>query len=160
LPVVTTMPSSGPSSSPSSSSSSPYPPPHPPMILPEDYGDGRPTSGRAFLSSTPARDSTIEVHTLQHEYRLHVRLPGFNRDAIILATKRKHILHVVADRWDNGGGECLICLKLLTFSIADMHWILGFSFLSLDFNGPGNSTIRVLMSCPVSADPSHPMNKQ
>ncbi|KAF8813864.1 hypothetical protein BYT27DRAFT_7055683, partial [Phlegmacium glaucopus] len=83
-----------------------YPPPHSPIILPEDYGDdGQPTSGRAFLSSTPARDSTIEVHTLQHEYRLHVRLPGFNRDAIIIATKRKPILHVVADRWDNGGGH-------------------------------------------------------
>lgn len=95
------------------------------MILPEDYcDDGRPTSGRAFLSSIPARDSTIEVHTLQHEYRLHVRLPGFNRDSIILATKRKHILHVVADRWDNGGGKRLIYLKLLTFPIAvlaDMH---------------------------------------
>jgi len=103
LPVFTTMSSSP---SPSSSSSSSYPPPHAPMILPEDYGDdGQPTSGRAFLSSTPARDSTIEVQTLQHEYRLLVRLPGFNRDSIILATKRKHILHVVADRWDNDGGH-------------------------------------------------------
>ncbi|KAF8973050.1 hypothetical protein BDZ97DRAFT_1645013, partial [Flammula alnicola] len=58
-----------------------------------------------FLSSTPAPDSTIEVHSLQHEYQLHVRLPGFSWDGITLATKRRRILHVVADRWDNGGGH-------------------------------------------------------
>lgn len=97
-------------SSSSSSSSVSYPSPEPPIILPEDYQEnGRPTSsGRSFLSSEPARDSTIEVHTLQHEYQLHVRLPGFSWDGITLATKRKRILHVVADRWDHGGGERLI----------------------------------------------------
>ncbi|KAF9567951.1 hypothetical protein CPC08DRAFT_592172, partial [Agrocybe pediades] len=58
-----------------------------------------------FLSSEPARDSTIEVHTLPHEYQLHVRLPGFSWDGITLATKRRRILHVVADRWDHGGGH-------------------------------------------------------
>ncbi|CAA7261753.1 unnamed protein product [Cyclocybe aegerita] len=78
----------------------------PPVILPEDDEDtSRPSCSRAFLNSTPARDSTIEVHTLQHEYQLHVRLPGFTWDGITLATKRRRVLHVVADRWDNGGGH-------------------------------------------------------
>ncbi|KAF8160737.1 hypothetical protein B0H34DRAFT_697904 [Crassisporium funariophilum] len=101
------MSSSGTSSSSSSSSSLPYPGPEPPVILPENYNDdGRPSSSsRAFLSSTPATDSSIEVHTKQHEYQLLVRLPGFNFDSITLATKRKRILHVVADRWENGGGH-------------------------------------------------------
>ncbi|PPQ68027.1 hypothetical protein CVT25_014487 [Psilocybe cyanescens] len=95
-------------STPSSSTSSiSYPAPDPPVILPEDYTDnGRPTSSsRSFLSSTPAPGSTIEVHTLQHEYQLHVKLPGFSWDGITLATKRRRILHVVADRWDHGGGH-------------------------------------------------------
>ncbi|KIM45291.1 hypothetical protein M413DRAFT_441971 [Hebeloma cylindrosporum] len=101
------MPSPSIRSSSSSSSSVSYPAPEPPVILPEDYGeDGRPTSsGRPFLSNTPASDSTIEVHTLQHEYQLLVKLPGFSRDGITLATKRRRVLHVVADRWDNGGAH-------------------------------------------------------
>jgi len=39
------------------------------------------------------------------EYRLFARLPGFSREAITLATKRRRILHLVADKWDHGGGE-------------------------------------------------------
>ncbi|KDR75142.1 hypothetical protein GALMADRAFT_38480, partial [Galerina marginata CBS 339.88] len=58
-----------------------------------------------FLNSAPAVGSTIEVYTLQHEYQLHVNLPGFSWSGITLATKRRRILHVVADRWDNGGGH-------------------------------------------------------
>jgi len=44
------------------------------------------------------------VETLQHEYKLHVRLPGFTREGITLATKKRRILHVVANKWENGGG--------------------------------------------------------
>ncbi|KAF9478801.1 hypothetical protein BDN70DRAFT_765341, partial [Pholiota conissans] len=82
-----------------------YPGPEPPVILPDDSRPTSSTSSRIFLNNTPAPDSTIEVHTLQHEYQLHIRLPGFSWDGITLATKRKRILHVVADRWDNGGGH-------------------------------------------------------
>lgn len=101
-------PSSASGFSSSSSGSGLYPAPEPPVILPEDYTDnGRPTSSssRIFLNSTPAEDSTIEVHTMPHEYQIHIKLPGFTWDGITLATKRKKILHVVADRWDKTGGE-------------------------------------------------------
>ena len=47
------------------------------------------------------------MRTLGHEYQLLVKLPGFSWDGITLATKRKRVLHVVADRWDNVGGERL-----------------------------------------------------
>jgi len=59
-----------------------------------------------FLSHAPSpENSWIEVETLQHEYKIHVRLPGFTQDGITLATKRRRILHVVADKWENGGGH-------------------------------------------------------
>ncbi|KAJ6489492.1 hypothetical protein C8R47DRAFT_470555, partial [Mycena vitilis] len=59
-----------------------------------------------FLSHAPPPvDSWIEVETTQGEYRLIVRLPGFKRDGITLATKKRRILHVVADSWDAGGGH-------------------------------------------------------
>ncbi|THU94178.1 hypothetical protein K435DRAFT_668920 [Dendrothele bispora CBS 962.96] len=59
-----------------------------------------------FLSHLPPpADSWIEVETRATEYRLNVRLPGFKRDGITLATKRRRILHVVADSWENGGGH-------------------------------------------------------
>lgn len=96
------------SSSTASSESESYPSPEPPVILPEDCANGgRPSSSRAFLSTAPAQGSTIDVRTLGHEYQLLVKLPGFSWDGITLATKRKRVLHVVADRWDNVGGERL-----------------------------------------------------
>ncbi|KAF9059577.1 hypothetical protein BDP27DRAFT_1198416, partial [Rhodocollybia butyracea] len=53
-----------------------------------------------FLSHMPPpADSWIEVETTPGEYRLNIRLPGFKRDGITLATKRRRILHVVADSW-------------------------------------------------------------
>ncbi|KAH8814612.1 hypothetical protein DL96DRAFT_1411684, partial [Flagelloscypha sp. PMI_526] len=53
-----------------------------------------------FLSPLPAPNGTyLEVETRPAEYILHVRLPGFKRDAITLATKKRRILHVVADSW-------------------------------------------------------------
>ncbi|KAG6866370.1 hypothetical protein C0991_005291 [Blastosporella zonata] len=77
-----------------------YPAPDPPTIL-------APTVSPApFLSHLPPPpDSWIEVETSAHEYRLVVRLPGFRRDGITLATKRRRVLHVVADSWEGGGGH-------------------------------------------------------
>ncbi|KAJ7881403.1 hypothetical protein B0H13DRAFT_1630037 [Mycena leptocephala] len=58
-----------------------------------------------FLSHAPPPvDSWIEVETTQGEYRLIVRLPGFKRDGITLATKKRRILHVVADSWADSSG--------------------------------------------------------
>ena len=57
-----------------------------------------------FLSpNPPPADSYIEVETTPTLYTLHIRLPGFRRDAITLATKRRRILHVVADSWEEEG---------------------------------------------------------
>ncbi|KAH9485557.1 hypothetical protein JR316_0002467 [Psilocybe cubensis] len=104
-----------------------YPPPEPPVILPYDSADDSTsfsasnsssstapasTSSRSqppyvpFLShAPPPPDSWIQVETTMNEYRLNVRLPGFSREGITLATKRRRILHVVADSWENGGGH-------------------------------------------------------
>ena len=90
-----------------------YPPPDPPVILPiENSTIMSQSSYRSqapyfpFLSHAPSpENSWIEIETLQHEYKLHVRLPGFTQDGITLATKRRRILHVVADKWENGGGK-------------------------------------------------------
>ncbi|KAJ7873789.1 hypothetical protein B0H14DRAFT_2343973, partial [Mycena olivaceomarginata] len=57
-----------------------------------------------FLNHAPPPvDSWMEVETTQGEYRLIVRLPGFKRDGITLATKKRRILHLVADSWDDSG---------------------------------------------------------
>ncbi|KAJ3759076.1 hypothetical protein EV360DRAFT_42612 [Lentinula raphanica] len=53
-----------------------------------------------FLSHMPPpADSWIQVETKPSEYRLNIRLPGFKRDGITLSTKRRRILHIVADSW-------------------------------------------------------------
>ena len=93
-----------------------YSSPDPPVILPTENSTAMsPSSFRSqapyfpFLSHAPPPENTwIEVETLQNEYKLHVRLPGFTREGITLATKRRRILHVVADKWENGGGESFI----------------------------------------------------
>ncbi|KAF8731552.1 hypothetical protein AX14_004705 [Amanita brunnescens Koide BX004] len=117
----------GPRSSSVSTSSSYYlQPPEPPVVLPpEPYlseiddqstsefssqmgasGSNRQAPHVPFLSHGPApTESYIEVETTQREYRLHVKLPGFGRDAITLASKKRRILHIVADRWDGVGGH-------------------------------------------------------
>ncbi|KAJ7680698.1 hypothetical protein DFH06DRAFT_973825 [Mycena polygramma] len=109
-----------------------FPPPEPPVILPTAPVPGEPepeaaprarvpngngsggsggngrnrASYEPFLSHAPPPvDSWIEVETTQGEYRLIVRLPGFKRDGITLATKKRRILHVVADSWEEGGGH-------------------------------------------------------
>ena len=81
-----------------------YPAPDPPTIL-GPTNDAPNRAYEPFLShAPPPADSWIEVETTAGEYRLNVRLPGFRRDAITLATKKRRILHVVADCWENGGG--------------------------------------------------------
>ena len=90
-----------------------YPSPDPPVILPPE--NSIITSQSSFLSQAPyfpflshappPENSWIEVETLQHEYKLHVRLPGFTGEGITLATKKRRILHVVANKWENGGGK-------------------------------------------------------
>ncbi|KAF9529252.1 hypothetical protein CPB83DRAFT_737235, partial [Crepidotus variabilis] len=57
-----------------------------------------------FLSNAPAHGTSIDLHTLQHEYQIMAKLPGFSWDAITLATQKRRVLHIVADKWDNNGG--------------------------------------------------------
>lgn len=92
--------------------------PEAPIILPEEDYDGRPSSSRAFLSKTPAQGSSIEVQTHSNEYMIWVQLPGFSWDGITLATQKRRVLHIVADKWDNNGGEDYnpFCYRLLAFS--------------------------------------------
>ena len=93
-----------------------YPSPDPPVILPTENNTSQ--SYFPFLShAPPPENSWIEVETLQHEYKLHVRLPGFTRDGITLATKKRRILHVVANKWENGGGEWLHCFFDYKFTL-------------------------------------------
>ncbi|KIY48174.1 hypothetical protein FISHEDRAFT_8736, partial [Fistulina hepatica ATCC 64428] len=59
----------------------------------------------SFLGPNPAPpESYIEVETTPGEYRLNVSLPGFRRDGITLATKRRRILHILADSYSNEPG--------------------------------------------------------
>ena len=96
-----------------------HPPPEAPVILSNENSTIMSQSSFRsqapyfpFLSHAPSpENSWIEVETLQHEYKLHVRLPGFTRDGITLATKRRRILHVVADKWENGGGKWITLNK-------------------------------------------------
>ena len=107
----------------SSSSSYYMQPPEPPVVLPAEpenddesqsefssqmgtLANNRQAPHVPFLSHGPApTESYIEVETTPREYCLHVKLPGFGRDAITLASKKRRILHIVADRWDSVGGE-------------------------------------------------------
>ncbi|THH20415.1 hypothetical protein EW146_g956 [Bondarzewia mesenterica] len=86
------------------------PPPAPPTILappPATPGQMRNTAPHEpFLAhAPPPPDSWIAVETMPREYTLVVRLPGFARDGITLATRRRRILHLVADSWEPGGGH-------------------------------------------------------
>lgn len=84
----------------SASSLASYPAPDPPTVL------SAAASPAPFLShAPPPPDTSIEVETSASAYRLNVRLPAFKRDAITLATKKRRILHIVADRWESGGGQ-------------------------------------------------------
>ncbi|KAJ3820563.1 hypothetical protein EV361DRAFT_801079, partial [Lentinula raphanica] len=77
-------------------------PPEPPIILPPPSPPPNmgPPPYAPFLSHMPPpADSWIQVETKPSEYRLNIRLPGFKRDGITLSTKRRRILHIVADSW-------------------------------------------------------------
>ncbi|KAI0775798.1 hypothetical protein BD413DRAFT_652493 [Trametes elegans] len=93
------------------SSDRPLPPPAPPSVLtpppPPLSTDRGPTAPyEPFLAHAPApQDSYIAVDTKPTEYRLVVRLPGFKRDAITVSTRKRRILHIVADSWDPDGGH-------------------------------------------------------
>ncbi|KAI0949138.1 hypothetical protein AcW1_008833 [Taiwanofungus camphoratus] len=87
------------------------PPPAPPVVLtpppPPSNEERRPRAPHEpFLAhSPPPQDSYIAVETKPREYRLLVRLPGFRRDAITLSTRKRRILHIVADSWEPNGGH-------------------------------------------------------
>ncbi|KAI0335149.1 hypothetical protein GY45DRAFT_1343075 [Cubamyces sp. BRFM 1775] len=89
----------------------PIPPPAPPTVLtpppPPLSTDRGPTAPyEPFLAhAPPPQDSYIAVDTKPTEYRLIVRLPGFRRDAITVSTRKRRILHVVADSWEPNGGH-------------------------------------------------------
>lgn len=92
--------------------SSMYPAPEAPVILtPPTQAErcGEDANRRApydsFLCHSPPPDTWIAVETSPSEYRLVVRLPGFRRDGITIATRRRRILHVVADSWEPEGGH-------------------------------------------------------
>ncbi|KAI0745912.1 hypothetical protein C8Q76DRAFT_605407 [Earliella scabrosa] len=93
----------------SSVSDRPLPPPEPPTVLTppppplsQDRGPAAPYE--PFLAhAPPPQDSYIAVDTKPAEYRLLVRLPGFKRDAITVSTRKRRILHVVADSWEPNG---------------------------------------------------------
>ncbi|RPD57549.1 hypothetical protein L226DRAFT_301513 [Lentinus tigrinus ALCF2SS1-7] len=95
----------------SSISDRPLPPPAPPTVLtpppPPLSQDRGPTAPyEPFLAhAPPPQDSYIAVDTTPAEYRLLVRLPGFKRDAITVSTRKRRILHVVADSWEPNGGH-------------------------------------------------------
>lgn len=101
-----------PASSGPSFNSSMYPAPEAPVILtPPTQAErrGEDANRRApydsFLCHSPPPDTWIAVETSPSEYRLIVRLPGFRRDGITIATRRRRILHVVADSWEPEGGH-------------------------------------------------------
>jgi len=84
------------------------PGPEAPIIMPPQPAD-QGTQGRApfdsFLCHSPPPNTWIQVETSHSEYALLVRLPGFKRDGITIATRRRRILHVVADSWEPEGGH-------------------------------------------------------
>jgi len=88
-----------------------FPPPDPPTILApsptnERSGSRKPAAHEPFLpcqQSSP--DNTyIAVQVLTSEYTLLVHLPGFQQEAITLAMRKRRVLHIVADNWNDSGG--------------------------------------------------------
>ena len=89
--------------------------------LPNEQGAHGRAPYDSFLCHTPPANTWIAVETSQSEYVLLVRLPGFRRDGMLvrflsisdvslirplrtIATRRRRILHVVADSWEPEGG--------------------------------------------------------
>jgi len=87
------------------------PPPAPPQVLTpppppvSEEGQGQRPYEPFLAHALPSNDAWIAVETVQREYRLLVKLPGFRRDAITLSTRKRRILHVVADSWEPNGGH-------------------------------------------------------
>ncbi|KAI0085097.1 hypothetical protein BDY19DRAFT_897266 [Irpex rosettiformis] len=85
------------------------PPPVPPTILtppPPPAQDGSHYAPHEpFLAHASPRSTEIRVETSRRDYKLIVRLPGYRRDSITLSTRRRRILHIVADSWEPGGGH-------------------------------------------------------
>ncbi|KAH0827990.1 hypothetical protein J3R83DRAFT_3631 [Lanmaoa asiatica] len=83
-------------------------PPEAPVIMPplpnEQGAQGR-APYDSFLCHSPPANTWIAVETSELAYSLLVRLPGFRRDGITIATRRRRILHVVADSWEPEGGH-------------------------------------------------------
>jgi HSP20 family molecular chaperone IbpA len=111
------------STSPQSSSSnccphmSPSTPP-PPPTNPTSYYPHISSSNSCpyipFLSSSDAPpDCEIDIQAHSNLYYILVNLPGFSSQDITLATKRRRILHLVADKWGEGGGLLLFSRPFL-----------------------------------------------
>lgn len=86
------------------------PPPEPPTILtpPPDQDPARKLAPHEpFLprEQLPPKNTYMAVQTLPTEYTLVVRLPGFQRDSITLAMRKRRVLHIVADSWSDSGGH-------------------------------------------------------
>lgn len=56
-------------------------------------------------SSSGSMNPTMTVDTTPSAYILEAYLPGYQRDEITLSTRKKRILHVVADGFVSGGGH-------------------------------------------------------
>ena len=108
------------SSSPQNSSSNccphlpPSSPPPPPIPTSNPYphiSSSNSCPYIPFLSSSDAPpDCNIDIQAHSNLYFILVNLPGFSSQDITLATKRRRILHLVADKWGEGGGLYLFFL--------------------------------------------------
>ena len=66
----------------------------------------RPTTEPTPMTSSSAIGGpTMTVDTTPSAYILEATLPGYQRDEITLSTRKKRILHVVADGFVSGGGK-------------------------------------------------------
>lgn len=102
-----------------STASSSLPPPTPPTIhspppsslhpdLNTKYSDNeeRKRAPYAFLNQAPPpNDAHLVTEMGDNEYRLIAKLPGFERDCIMVSTRKKRTLHIAADSWAPGGGH-------------------------------------------------------
>lgn len=96
------------------SPSSPPPPPNPTTNSYPHISSSNSCPYIPFLSSSDAPpDCDIDIQAHSNLYYILVNLPGFSSQDITLATKRRRILHLVADKWGEGGGLHLFSRLLL-----------------------------------------------
>ncbi|KAF7789309.1 hypothetical protein EIP86_000253 [Pleurotus ostreatoroseus] len=89
-------------------SNSRVPPPARPAVLapPPISSNNAQEVHRRFLSQAPPpQDSYLAVETSMEAYVLIAHLPGFRRESMTLSTRRRRILHIVADSWEPNGGH-------------------------------------------------------